>query len=324
MNVISEEYMEADSYVIAIKNFRKKLREANVGEVASTKKFMVDESRFTIDLYIAGDEDNNGGHLSLFLTNQSTWKVRAATEVSVIVSNYPMRSVKKFLLFSDGPDGEIFQSEKADKPERSLGWSKCVPHSRCFNNDYLSYNGVLTLKVKVHVLAGFAEAQLSDIIKRFPFPTQDQERSRSPRFIKQADKEPPASSANEEMKEDLENQLAAIDEATKIKLAAMEETNQKHLEALERDCREKLSALEKDYQEKLRALELKQMAELSDVRAKLLNVENELVTVKENLNSDRPDVESKINKSQHIRFNIRYFRARFSAMDSSNDHPNDL
>ena len=75
MNVISEEYMEVDNglstYVIVIPNFRKKLREANVGEVVSTKKFMIQESMFTIDLYIAGDEINSWGHLSLFLTNES-------------------------------------------------------------------------------------------------------------------------------------------------------------------------------------------------------------------------------------------------------------
>ena len=128
MNVISEEYLEADNglstYVIVIQNFRKKLREANVGDVASTKEFMVDESKFTIDLYIAGDEYNNRGHLSLFLTNESDWKVRAVTEVSVIATNKKVLSVKRFLLFSDGPDGEIFQSKAADKPERSLGWSK--------------------------------------------------------------------------------------------------------------------------------------------------------------------------------------------------------
>ena len=47
--------MEVDNglstYVIVIPNFRKKLREANVGEVVSTKKFMIQESMFTIDLY---------------------------------------------------------------------------------------------------------------------------------------------------------------------------------------------------------------------------------------------------------------------------------
>ena len=116
--------MEVDNglstYVIVIPNFRKKLREANVGEVVSTKKFMIQESMFTIDLYIAGDEVNNGGHLSLFLTNESDWKVRAVTEVSVIATNKKVLSVKRFLLFSDGPDGEIFQSKKADKPERDL------------------------------------------------------------------------------------------------------------------------------------------------------------------------------------------------------------
>ena len=308
--------MEVDNglstYVIVIPNFRKKLREANVGEVVSTKKFMIQESMFTIDLYIAGDEINSWGHLSLFLTNESAWKVRAVTKVSVIVTNSEVRSVKRFLLFSDGPDGEIFQSKNADKPERSLGWAKCVPHSRCFISDFLSTDGALTLNVTVQVLAEFAEAQLSDSddMKRFLLPSQDQEKSNGPTIqkyledlaiIKGVDQEPPASAANEEMGQDLSNQLAALEEATEMKFAVMEQNNQKQLEALEQGFQEKLLALEQRL--------ASQTAELSDVKAKLLNVETGIIAANDNhKRAIIPEVESKNNSSQRIPFNILCFR----------------
>ena len=35
----------------------------------------------------------------------------------------------------------------------SLGWPNCVPLARCHNNDFLSPDGILTIQIKVDLLA---------------------------------------------------------------------------------------------------------------------------------------------------------------------------
>ena len=103
------------------------------------------------------------------------------------------------------------------------------------------------------------------------------------------------------MGQDLSNQLAALEEATEMKFAVMEQNNQKQLEALEQVFQGKLLALEQRL--------ASQTAELSDVKAKLLNVETGIITAKDNhKRAIIPEVESKNNSSQRIPFNILCFR----------------
>ena len=197
--------------LIVIRNFRKKLRKATVGQCVSTREFTIGGSLFTIELYLAGDECSGGDHISLFLTNHSEWMVQAHTEVSV----------NDFLLLSDDPAGEIFQSKEAASPERSLGWSQCIPHSRCYNNDFLSQDGMLTLKVVVTLLAEgetVSPDQISDVEK-------------------------------------VTNRIAAIERAYQNKLAALEQTHQDNLAALQQNHKDNLSALQQNHQDNLSALQ---------------------------------------------------------------------
>ena len=85
MSVITNEYLRYENpvemtatYSIEIQNFRKKLRKAKKGKKVTTKKFFVNWSEFSIDIYIAGNTQTDGNHLSLYLVNHSDWMVRAS------------------------------------------------------------------------------------------------------------------------------------------------------------------------------------------------------------------------------------------------------
>ena len=90
MNVISSGNLKKESnssgtYTIVIDDFKKKLDKSAVGEGSTTEEFHVNWSKFSIGLYIAGQNKDCKKHLSLFLYNKSDWKVRAGHEVSVKV-----------------------------------------------------------------------------------------------------------------------------------------------------------------------------------------------------------------------------------------------
>ena len=142
MNIISNQYLREEKrgsavYILEIRNFLRKLRQCRIGSKESSEMFYVNLSRFSIDLYIAGDRVED--HLSIFLTHHSDWMVRARADVSV----------KHEVLRSTVKAGTVFHPQNTGLSERSLGWSNCVPHSRCTTDDLLSPNGSLILEVKV-------------------------------------------------------------------------------------------------------------------------------------------------------------------------------
>ena len=66
MSVISKEYLvdedleeKTATYRIKIRNFRRKLGKAQRGEEVSSEKFFVNWSEFSIDLFIAGDDEDD-------------------------------------------------------------------------------------------------------------------------------------------------------------------------------------------------------------------------------------------------------------------------
>ena len=270
--------------LIAIKNFRKKLRKAKVGQCESTREFTIGGSLFTIELYLAGDECSGGDHISLFLTNHSEWMVQAHTEVSV----------NDFLLLSDDPAGEIFQSKEAVSPERSLGWSQCIPHSRCYNNDFLSQDGMLTLKVVVTLLAEggtVSPDQISDVEKvtnriaaierayQNKLAALEQTHQDNLAALQKATQEQLA-----EKELDFREQLGAMELVIQEQLVAKEREIQKQLAVKEQDIKEQLSAAERFSMDKLAELELKlttQNTELDRVKSRLLDVESELQKVQQ-------------------------------------------
>ena len=100
MNVISsgklkEESISSATYTVVIKDFKKKLAEATVGEFSTTEEFFVNWTKFKIQLSIAGEKEEDKGYLSLFLYNGSDWMVRARLEVSVKV----LKCVQKYPIF---------------------------------------------------------------------------------------------------------------------------------------------------------------------------------------------------------------------------------
>ena len=142
MNIISNQYLREEKkgsavYILEIRNFLRKLRQCRVGSKESSEIFYVNLSKFSIDLYIAGDRVED--HLSIFLTHHSDWMVRARADVSV----------KHEVLRSTVKAGTVFHPQNTGLSERSLGWSKCVPHSRCTTEDLLCPNGSMILEVKV-------------------------------------------------------------------------------------------------------------------------------------------------------------------------------
>ena len=93
MNVISsgelkEESISSATYTVVIKDFKKKLAEATVGEFSTTEEFSVNWTKFNFCLYIAGEREKDKGYLSLFLYNGSDWMVRVRQEISVKVIKF--------------------------------------------------------------------------------------------------------------------------------------------------------------------------------------------------------------------------------------------
>ena len=196
MSVINNEYLvnedleeKTATYRIEIGNFRTKLGNAQRGEKISTKKFFVNWSEFSIMIYITGDTQGDGGHLSLFLVNHSDWMVRADSEVSV----------KGKIFMSLGSAGHVFKSRDADFSDRSWGQSRCLPLSRCYNNDLLSHDGVLTIEVKVKVFAEKTSDGGSDVQKQLSILNKTLEKF---------------SAVNEEVS-DLRDKVAILEQASK-------------------------------------------------------------------------------------------------------------
>ena len=138
--------LKTATYLIEIRNFRRKLGMAQRGDEVSTEKFFVNWSEFSIDLVFVGEDEDedvdDDCYLGLFLTNHSDWMVRADSEVTV----------KGEILSSLASPGRVLKSRDADFSDRSWGQPGCVPLSRCYNNDLLSHGG-LTIEVKVKVYA---------------------------------------------------------------------------------------------------------------------------------------------------------------------------
>ena len=93
MNVISsgslkEETNSSATYTIVIKDFTEKLSQASVGEGSNTELFNINWSKFSVNLFIAGRNEESQGYLSLFLYNERNWMVRARREVSVKVMDW--------------------------------------------------------------------------------------------------------------------------------------------------------------------------------------------------------------------------------------------
>ena len=70
MSDINNEYLVCEdpeqrtaTYCIEIRNFRRKLGKAMKGMMVSSKKFSVNMSEFSIDIYIAGTSDSDGSRL---------------------------------------------------------------------------------------------------------------------------------------------------------------------------------------------------------------------------------------------------------------------
>ena len=128
MNIISNQYLRDEKkgsavYTIEIRNFLRKLSQCRVGSKVSTEMFYVNLSKFSIDLYIAGDREED--HLSVFLTHHSDWIVRARADVSV----------KHEVLRSTVKAGTVFQPQTMRLAESSLGWSKTKTKLRTLERD---------------------------------------------------------------------------------------------------------------------------------------------------------------------------------------------
>ena len=168
MSVITNEYLRYENpvemtatYSIEIQNFRKKLRKAKKGKKVTTKKFFVNWSEFSIDIYIAGITQTDGNHLSLYLVNHSDWMVRASFALYV-----------KGVIFNSGNQINVYKPGDAYICERAYGLPNFVPLCRCYNNDLLSHDGILALDLRVDVFAentlrggGGIQKQLSTLNK---------------------------------------------------------------------------------------------------------------------------------------------------------------
>lgn len=120
-------------YWIDIPNFRKKMNWRSGKEIYS-RKFKISESVFSIDIYPNGGTSEEEGYVSVYLTNNSNWRVRLS-DVTFKVEDY-----------------EDFCTDDYYQADGSWGLPKFVSHRRIKEDNLLDNNGRFTLAVDVDLL----------------------------------------------------------------------------------------------------------------------------------------------------------------------------
>ena len=133
MTVISREYLKDSAgsyatYVIEIKDFKKKLAETQRGSWITTDVFYVNGTSLSIILFIAGFKTKRfGDRIGVNLVQQPKVKANKIKKVSIN---------KEVIMASISPNS----------------WNYGVPHSRCVKGDLLSSKGTLTMEVTLELL----------------------------------------------------------------------------------------------------------------------------------------------------------------------------
>ena len=123
-------------YIIDIDKFDKKIKTFRPGREIHSKNFKIGRSTFCIQIYPAGNTAEYQGSVSIFLQNQSEWRVKAKATFSI-----PERNLSNSL------------PETLFKPYRAWGSGRFVTHYRCTTDDLLSnVSGMITIQVDVELL----------------------------------------------------------------------------------------------------------------------------------------------------------------------------
>ena len=102
MSLVTREIRDAakDSqtltYIIEIKNFRQKFKEAKTGEKIETGVFSISWSSFKVGVYLRGADQDSRDHVSVYLYNESDWLVKAEYDIRVRTQSFWSSSVKVF------------------------------------------------------------------------------------------------------------------------------------------------------------------------------------------------------------------------------------
>jgi len=117
---------------IFIDNFKEKMKEYSVNEKIRSEPFLVNKSRFALDIYPNGDDVK--GHVSAFLVNLNNWRV---------CINYKF-SVPEIACEKRGAEKTLFDSSV------DWGWAKFLPHNQ--RSKWLSNDSLLKIVVDVELL----------------------------------------------------------------------------------------------------------------------------------------------------------------------------
>jgi len=145
MSSLTEEWQlktkrNSSKHIIDINSFDKKVKTFRVGKQIYSKQFKIGNSSFLVQIYPGGNKVENKKHVSVFLANQSDWRVKAKGIFSIQNSN-----------FSSKLDENYFQSIGSESGS-SWGFDQFMPHVRCKRNNLLNEDGMLTLQVDVELL----------------------------------------------------------------------------------------------------------------------------------------------------------------------------
>ena len=124
-------------YWIDIEDFSKKMKWP-VGKPLYSRVFMISTSTFKVEIFPNGGTKTEKGHVSVYLCNQSDWRVR-------ISATFKVGHVE------DNIEPKYLQAADDDNDEDGWGAGKLVSHKK-IRQDSLLVDGRFTLEVDVELL----------------------------------------------------------------------------------------------------------------------------------------------------------------------------
>ena len=128
------------TYTMEIKDFINQTKPFSIGENISSEVFKIGESAFKILMYPKGYNEKSTNSISVFLSNESDWEVKASFTFTI---NEHSLSVE---------EERIFHTKRGTTSNNRWGYAPFVHRSRCHKGDLLEEDGTLTLVAKVELL----------------------------------------------------------------------------------------------------------------------------------------------------------------------------
>ena len=154
------------TYTIEIKDFINQTKPFSVGKPVSSEVFKIGEFSFKILMYPKGYNKKSANSLSVFLSNESDWEVKAS--FTFIINEHSLSQENDL----------IFNSKKSKRGSNKWGWDPFVHRSRCHKGDLLEEDGTLTLVAKVKLLGEEVSNKRSALGNHLPTELDQQQKKK--------------------------------------------------------------------------------------------------------------------------------------------------